>query len=66
MDLKGEFANVDWAAVGKAFYFQGIGEGLKLIAAGTVNKIDDAAIGIVDKVAHMAMGVPEEAKEEVK
>lgn len=59
MDLKKEFANVDWAKVGKEFV-KGMIPAFKVIAEGSENKIDDAMAGIFEKLAEAAKDEPVE------
>lgn len=46
-----EKAKIDYELIGKTLWHKGLGETLKVIAAQTPNKIDDAIVAVADKIA---------------
>lgn len=55
---KEQETKIDWEKFGKAIWHKGFGEGLKVIAEGTENKIDDTVVDVIDKIVDSVL--PEE------
>jgi len=50
---------IDYEQIGKLLWHKGLGEALKFMATQTPNKIDDAVIAVVDKIADEIFPVKE-------